>query len=126
LFNAYKDKQQIVNPLVQDGMKLIPSVTRVFAQSKELYVYLQAYEPGVETARPLAAYVTFYRAGAKVFETAPLRTVDTTAARLKTLPLQFRFPLGALAPGEYECQVTVLDAAEKKAAFWQAPVMVVR
>jgi len=126
LFNANKDKQQTVNPLVKDGMKLIPSVTRVFGQSKDLFVYLQAYEPGAETTRLLAAYVTFYRDGVKVFETAPARTVDTTAARLKTLPLQFRFPLAALEPGEYQCQVTVLDAAEKKAAFWSAPVMVVR
>ncbi len=36
---------QAVNPLVQDGRKLIPSVTRVFSSKAEMYVYLPAYEP---------------------------------------------------------------------------------
>ncbi len=36
-----------MNPLVQNGQKLIPSVTRVFRQSQDMYVYLQAYEQGV-------------------------------------------------------------------------------
>src|SRR5687768_14702258 len=32
------------HPLVYDGQKLIPSVTRVFSASREMHVYLQAYE----------------------------------------------------------------------------------
>jgi hypothetical protein len=34
-------------------------------------------------------------------------------------------PLDYLSPGEYKCQVTVLDPGGQKAAFWQAPVMLV-
>ena len=34
------------NPLIYDGAKLMPSVTRVFSTSQDLYVYLQAYERG--------------------------------------------------------------------------------
>ena len=30
-----------------------------------------------------------------------------------------------VAPGRYECQVTVLEPTGEKAAFWQAPVIVV-
>lgn len=45
--------------------------------------------------------------------------------RLKVIPLKFNFALDKLEPGEYTCQVTVLDAASKKAAFWQTPVMVI-
>jgi hypothetical protein len=41
------------------------------------------------------------------------------------LPLKLSFPLSTLRPGEYECEVTVLDPAGRKAAFWQAPVMVI-
>ena len=36
------------NPLVVDGQKLIPSVTRVFSRSRDLFVFLQAYERGVD------------------------------------------------------------------------------
>ena len=48
LYNAVKGKEEVkeaaVNPLVEDGKKLIPSVTRVFSQGKQIYVYLQAYQ----------------------------------------------------------------------------------
>ena len=49
------------HPLVYDGQKLMPSVTRVFSASRELYVYLQAYERAATTTQPLVAFVTFYR-----------------------------------------------------------------
>ena len=78
-----------------------------------------------ETAQPLLAYVTFYRGGEKAFETAPMRVTESIPNRLKTMPLKFSFPLEKLSPGEYTCQVTVLEPNGNKAAFWQAPVMLV-
>lgn len=48
IFDAAKakdtDKAASVNPLVQDGKKLVPSVTRVFSAAREIYLYLQAYK----------------------------------------------------------------------------------
>jgi hypothetical protein len=41
------------------------------------------------------------------------------------VPLRFSFPLDKLPTGKYNCQVTVLDPTSQKAAFWQAPVMLV-
>ena len=116
LFNAGKDKgtAQLVNPLVQDGLKLIPSVTRVFSKAKDMFVYLQAYQQTAETVQPMLAFVTFYRGQEKAFETAPLRVDQGMTNRLKTLPLKFSFPLDKLDAGEYMCQVTVLDARSKK------------
>ncbi len=130
LFNAAKNKdkaqlQESVNPLVQEGMKLIPSVTRVFTQSQDMYVYLQAYQQGVETAHPLIAFVSFYRGQTKAFETPPMQVTESLTNRLKTMPLKFSFSMQKLPPGEYLCQVTVIDPAGEKAAFWQAPVMLV-
>jgi hypothetical protein len=29
-----------------------------------------------------------------------------------------------LKPGQYDCQVTVLDPASGKAAFWRAPIVI--
>lgn len=126
LFQAQKGQQaQSVNPLVQNGQKLIPSVTRVFRRSRDLFVYLQAYQPGLEAAQPVHAFVTFYQGVTKALETKPRGAVATTGSRLKTIPLSFSVPLSELNPGEYLCQVTVLDAKQGKAAFWQAPVMIV-
>ena len=33
-----KTSEQAANPLIQDGQKLIPSVTRVFSKSRDMYV----------------------------------------------------------------------------------------
>jgi VWFA-related protein len=108
-----------VNPLVQGGEKLIPSVTRVFSQSHEMYVYLEAYEPA-----PLAAVVSFYRGAVKVFETPVLSVRDGLSNGLHTVPLRFTLSLAKLTPGRFRCQVTVVDPNQRKAAFWQAPILV--
>jgi len=127
IYNASKekDKSEIANPLVMDGQKLIPSVTRVFSKAKDMYVYLQAYEPAATTVQPLVAFVTFYRGQTKVFETAPLTVSEGLNNKLKTVPLKFNLSLAKLLPGEYNCQVTVLDPTGQKAAFWEAPVMLI-
>ncbi len=127
LYNAVKEKDraEITNPLVEGGQKLIPSVTRVFVRSREMYVYLQAYEPAAPAVQPLVAFITFYRGQTKAFETQPLAVTTGLNNRLKTVPLKFSVALNKLSPGEYTCQVTILDPTSQKAAFWQAQVMVV-
>ena len=130
LYSAGKESVQAVtqaaNPLVQDGQKLIPSVTRVFSRSRDMYVYLQAYERGATTTQPLVAFVTFYRGRAKAFETPPLPVTEGLDAKTKAVPLRFSLTLSKLPPGRYQCQVSVVDPAGQKAAFWQAPVMLVQ
>jgi VWFA-related protein len=126
VFNAEKDKKLLAaNPLIEDGKKLIPSVTRVFNRGQELYVYLQAYEPTAETTQPLVATVSFIRGKVKAFETAPLQITEGLDPKSKALPLKFSVPLGKLAPGRYTCQVSVLDPAGQKFAFWRAPMVIV-
>src|SRR5579872_300252 len=130
IYNAAKkdkDKEETQNPLVQEGQKLIPSVTRVFHTSRDMYIYLQAYErwvtaPGVE---PLVAFVTFYKGQTKAFETPPIAVTQGVENKLKTVPLKFNLPLNKLPPGKYMCQVSIVGPAGQKAAFWQASVMLV-
>jgi VWFA-related protein len=128
LYNAAKtkdqDKQAAVNPLVEDGKKLIPSVTRVFSKGRQLYVYLQAYE-GAAVSKPLVAFVSFYKGQEKVFETTPVAVTSKAQTRLGTVPVSFDIGLNQLPPGEYNCQVTLLDPTGVKATFWQAPIMIV-
>jgi len=127
LYNAVrnKDREEVGNPLVENGQKLIPSVTRVFRQDHDMYVYLQAYEQGAAGFQPLIAFVSFYSGQKKAFETQPIEVKDGVNDRLKTMPLQFNIPLQKLAPGKYDCHVTVLDPIGQRAAFWQAPVLLV-
>jgi VWFA-related protein len=124
LYNVAKEKAIAASPLVQNGQKVIPSVTRVFRQGQQMFVYLQAYEQEAASTRPLMAYVTFYRGQEKAMQSQAIEARESAANRLKTMPLQFAIPLEGLAPGRYDCQVTVLDPEGERAAFWQAPVVI--
>jgi hypothetical protein len=126
VFNAEKDKKLLAaNPLIEDGKKLVPSVTRVFNKTQELFVYLQAYQPAAESTQPLVASVSFMKGKVKAFETTPLQVTEGLDPKSKALPLKFSVPLAKLAPGRYTCQVSVLDPTGQKFAFWRAPIMLV-
>ena len=123
--SAEKDKKLLAaHPLIQDGMKLIPSVTRVFRKDQNLYVYLEAYEPTADATQPLMANVSFYRGKVKAFETDPLQVSDGLNAKTKAVPLRFSVPLAKLQAGRYTCQVSVLDPGAQKFAFWRARIVV--
>jgi VWFA-related protein len=125
-----RDKEEAVNPLVQGDSKLVPSVTRVFNSGRNVFVYLQAYKaptPGAAgSAQPLLAFVSLYSAGKETYKTAPITVPPNAATRLGVTPLSFDFGIQQLKPGQYECQVTVLDPATLKAAFWRAPIVITR
>jgi VWFA-related protein len=121
---AEKDKKLIAaNPLVQDKQKLVPSVTRVFRQAQDMYVFLEAYQPGAEKTQFLVATVSFYRGSVKAFETAPMPISDGLNAKSKAVPVSFTVPLGKLQPGRYTCQVNVIEPAVQKFAVWRAAMV---
>jgi len=75
---------------------------------------------------PFSLLIVFgNRLATKVFETQPTIVTGGLNTRLKTVPLSLSIPTGRLAPGQYDCQITVLDPSGHKAAFWRAPVMLV-
>ena len=114
-----------MNPLVFDGHKLLPSVTRVFGRGRELFVFLEAYQRAETSAQPVVAFVTLYRGETKALETAPLAVTVEPDARSKGVPLRFSVPLEQVPAGRYDCQVTVLLPGAGKATFWRAPIVVV-
>jgi len=138
IYNASKAKEaaknNAVDPLVHDGKRLIPSVTRVFSTGHRIYVYFQTYKqsqaggqaPAANVQQPLFAFVTLYQGGRKVYETPPHSIVPGTTGQLSTMDLNFDLDIDNLPRGSYDCQVTVLDPATQKAAFWRAPISLVQ
>jgi VWFA-related protein len=140
-------KDDAVNPLVQDGKKFIPSVTRVFGTGKQIYVYFQAYKQqaaaavpassqpqasGAQTPavnpqeQPLFAFVSLYQGGKKLYETPPKSITPSATSRLGTMPLTFDLGVDTLPRGQYDCQVTIVDPSTQKAGFWHAPIKLVQ
>ncbi len=127
VFSAEKDTRLLAeNPLVQDGQKLIPSVTRVFNKSQVMYVYLEAYEPAAEITEPVFARVSFFRGKSKPFETAPLEVDNGINPKSKAVAMKFSVPLAELQPGRYTCQVSVVDPTAQKFAYWRSAIVVLQ
>ncbi|MGH9718165.1 MAG: VWA domain-containing protein [Candidatus Acidiferrales bacterium] len=139
LYNAAHGKQVAkdiaANPLVEDNLKLIPSVTRVFSTKGDLYVYLQAYDGGAKKAgpgtrpasrSPLVAFVSLYRNEKNALESPAKAVLPLAGNELGMVPFRFQITLRGVAAGRYECQVSVLDPTNHRVAFWVDPVMIRR
>ena len=112
LYNATRGKKQAEddakNPLVQEGLKLIPSVTRVFHTSREMYVYSAGlcgrYRPQricrrSRTPRHLYCVCESLRAREEGFESPPLAVTPAAGSRLGAVPLSFHIRLGGWRRG---------------------------
>jgi VWFA-related protein len=119
------DTQSVGHPLIDRGLKLLPSVTRVFSASRDMHVYVEAYEQYASGAQPVVAFATFYRDGVKAYETEPVVALTQLDRTSKAVPIRFTIPLEGVAPGRYDCQVTVIDPTGQKAGYWQAPIAIV-
>lgn len=126
IYSAGRDKRQATNPLVDDGRKLVPSVTRVFDGNSSMEIYVEVYRPESSAPGPVTAYVGLYRGGTKVFETAPAEFRAPEGTRLKTARIELVAPLAALDAGRYDCQVSLIDRRSGRTLFWRAPVWVAR
>ena len=121
-----KAKEAAVNPLVVNNRKLIPSVTRVFNIDRELYVYLQAYQPAATPVKPFVGLVTLFSGVRKVYESAPIVIAPPASPKLSAVPLSFTITLAQFPAGEYTCEVSVVDPTASKVTFWRTPIDLVR
>jgi len=123
LASGDQDKKAMADhPLIQNGQKIVPSVTRAFRRDQTLYVYLEAFEPDAQ--QPLQTTVSFYRGKTKVFETPMDVSKEAFKVQAKAQPVKLSIPLKSLEPGRYTCQVSVIDAQSQKVVFWRSPVAV--
>ncbi len=132
-FADNKKKLIEANPLVQEGQKIVPSITHVFRKDQNLYVYLEIYDPSVDTSsvdrrgqqKPsVSATLSFYRGKTKTFESQPVRLDQFAQKRAQTLPLRFQTPLAQLAAGRYTCQINIIDETGRKFNFQRTDIVV--
>ena len=107
------------NPLIRDGVQLLPNLTHVIARDQKLFFYFEVYEPTVApgTAMELRANLAFYRGRVKVLETPAVERIAIDAPDRKAAVFRLEVPAGAFKPGLYTCQINVIDAVAGKFAF---------
>ena len=114
------------HPLVDNGTKLVPDITRVFRKDQKLYVYFEVYDPGTVPSPSVSADLMMFRGKSKAFESAPERVTKPKSGRPNTLAFEFQLPLSNIPPGRYTCQVSVIDEQARKFGFARAPLVVLQ
>ncbi|MBL8236580.1 MAG: VWA domain-containing protein [Bryobacterales bacterium] len=109
-------KSSGLNPLVTDGKKLAPSVTHVFRRPQTMTVFGELYTPSA------MARLALFHGKKQIWQSAPLRPV---AGRAGAFTVETAVRLGRLQPGEYVCQLTVVDPVGQRFEVRRAPLSIV-
>jgi hypothetical protein len=114
------------NPLVRDGMQLLPSLTRVVARDQKLYFYYEVYDPAKagDGAPDVRTSLAFYRGKVKVFETPVVRQSAIDESARGAAVFRFEVPAHSFEPGLYTCQVNVIDEVAGSFAFPRLDLLV--
>jgi VWFA-related protein len=114
------------HPLIQNGQKTVPSITRVFRKDQTLHVYFEVYDPALDAVAKtasLAAQIELMQGARKVFASEPVRQTALATNRPGVAPFSFQIPLGRVPPGQYISQVNVIDENGRKFAFPRSSIV---
>ena len=106
------------NPLIRDGVQLLPNLTRAVGRNQKVYFYYEVYDPALAEQSPdLRTSLAFYRGGVKVFETPMVTRTAIDEANRRAVVFQFEVPAEQFQPGTYTCQINIVDAIASTVAF---------
>jgi hypothetical protein len=118
------------DPLVRNGQEYVPNISHVFRQDQHLYLLYEIYEParakaageaGTAKAAKQAVNVLssleLIQGSTKVYETPEVQARQINVEGRDAVAVQLDVPLTGLKPGEYICQLNVVDDAAGSFAF---------
>jgi VWFA-related protein len=128
--------KKTISPLVRDGEEWVPNIPHVFRQDQHLYFLYEVYDPAHQksegpAATPVAGLtnrpaiggvhvltsIEFMLNGTKVYETPLVEATAINSPARDAVSFQFDVPLTPLKPGNYVCQVNVIDDAGGSFSF---------
>jgi len=126
--NADGNKKLLAShPLVENGQKTVPSITRVFRGGQTLYVYGEVYDPAMDPDRKIPdiqANFALLSGGQTAYTSRPLRLNKLATSRPGVAQFVFQVPLAKLPPGQYISQVNVIDGTGRKFAFLRNKIVI--
>jgi VWFA-related protein len=126
-------KQQ--NPLVRGGQEYVPNISHVFRQDQHLYLLYEIYSParqkpaadtpkGTKPTINLLSSLELIQGSTKVYETPLVRATAINVEGRDAVAIELDVPLAGLKPGQYLCQLNVIDDAGGSFAFPRFAVLV--
>jgi VWFA-related protein len=119
------------NPLVRNGQEYVPNISHVFRQDQHLYLLYEIYDPArakaaagnAGAAKPdkqavnVLSSLELIQGATKVYETPEVQARAINVEGRSAVAVQLDVPLTGLKPGEYICQLNVVDDAAGSFAF---------
>lgn len=122
------------NPLIKNGMELIPNIAHVFSKDQRLTFYFEVYDPARQTAASngatgknpirVLASIQFLNGKVKAYETPLVEARELNAPTRHAATFELEVPLTELRPGWYTCQINVIDDAGGSFSFPRLPVLI--
>ncbi len=126
-------KQQ--SPLIRGGQEYVPNISHVFRQDQHLYLLYEIYAPtrekpaenqprGTKPGINLLSSLELIQGSTKVFETPIVQARSVNVEGRDAVSVELDVPLSDLKPGQYLCQLNVVDDAGGSFAFPRFAVLV--
>jgi VWFA-related protein len=126
---------KLQDPLVRGGLEYVPNISHVFRQDQQLYLLYEIYSParekpaanaprGTKPGIDVLSSLELMQGATKVYETPLVRATATNVQGRDAVAIELDVPLSALKPGQYLCQLNVIDDAAGSFAFPRFAVLV--
>jgi VWFA-related protein len=122
------------DPLVRNGEEYVPDIAHVFRQDQHMYLLYEVYDPAREKAENLPkgtkpginllSSLELIQGSAKVYETPLVQAKSINVEGRDAVAIEMDVPLDKLKPGQYLCQLNVIDDASGSFAFPRFAVLV--
>jgi VWFA-related protein len=124
-----------VDLLIRNGQQYVPNISHVFRQDQHLYLLYEVYDPAREKAvageakeQPgainLLSSLELIQGSTKVYETPLVHAKAVNVEGRGAVAFELDVPLAGLKPGQYICQLNVVDDAAGSFAFPRFAILV--
>jgi VWFA-related protein len=139
LLASMREPSKKSSPLIRDGEEYVPNISHVFRQNQHMYLLYEVYDPArakpteiapkgaKQTEKPgidLLSSLELIQGSTKVYETPIVRSKSINVEGRDAVAFQLDVPLDGLRPGQYLCQLNVIDDAAGSFAFPRFAVLV--
>lgn len=112
------------NPMVHDGEELVPNLPHVFRQNQHLYFLYEVYLPDKTPKARVLTSIEFLKNGVKAFETPLIQATQVNEPNRSAIVFQFDVPLTNFKPGQYTCQINVIDDTAGSFSFPRTAILI--
>ena len=123
------------DPLVRNGEEYVPNISHVFRQDQHMYLLYEIYDPAHDKAAEgapkepksaidLLSSLELIQGSAKVYETPIVQAKSINVEGRNAVSMELDVPLNGLTPGQYVCQLNVIDDAAGSFAFPRFAILV--